>query len=105
MATPVFSTRFLEGRASTGATFTVPAGFRAVVRDVTFFNQQTLTVTSMFVLGATGAVVVFFVDNNPTADVYHQWEGRVVYEAGDIIVASAGHIVDFNVAGYLLTLP
>lgn len=103
----VYSTQFVNLTSGlTSASFTVPAGFKAVLRDVTWFNPNTLSFTAMFTLGPSGQVVQYVEDANPSTNQYHQWEGRVVYGPGGVILmetSAAGP--GGSAAGYLLSLP
>lgn len=81
----------------------VPAGFRAVIRDVEVFNADPLS---------TNDAQIVHVDSNCT--VYQrtiglqQWlhdELRIAADAGETFSFLPGFDVDMYVTGYLLSLP
>jgi hypothetical protein len=106
MAATVYSQRFLAAVFPTAPTsFVVPAGFRAVVRDI-----------SAYFLGDVGGgelqfaidgVCYFglFVGAPNTPGGFH-WEGRVIVEPAEAVAVNvpSGNW-SFAMSGYLLSLP
>jgi hypothetical protein len=107
MPSPVYSTRLFEALAlTTNVGYTVPAGVRAVLRDVDIFIGAHGTETAFAILGGMGQVIWYVDVASATTGQSFQWRGRQVFNPGDIIsfVASANG-VDVSASGYLLTLP
>lgn len=109
MPYPVYSTRFCNSSiSSAGDTtlYTVPAGFRAVLRDVDiYFGGATGIVVE---LRATGINFVPFAatTTDPEPGV---WRGRQVLNAGEsltvhVATLPAGGGLNVFASGYLLTL-
>nr|CRY97654.1 hypothetical protein [uncultured prokaryote] len=121
MTTPVYSAQLggLTGSNLTGLpqlTFTVPAGFLYIVRDVEvgvlsgistqvhFWWGETLSddETNVYPMAGIATQVVI---NGPS---FGHWDGRHIFPAGTscwIQDASAGGLSSFSMAGYILTLP
>lgn len=102
----VYSTAFIFQRGLAGnATYTVPAGFVVVVRDVdVYWGQQPVAPTGL-VLGAAGqafwswAGAIFAANND-------NWRGRHVMNAGDVLTVSVTNgNADVSVSGYRLVAP
>lgn len=94
---------------STVALYTVPAGFRAVVRDITIYQNATpLLPNNQFSFQTTTPTVLFWVVpvwQYVTGKTYH-WEGRQVMNAGNVLNAViTGSAFYIRVSGYELTLP
>lgn len=107
----VYSTLLMAWRAVSAGTntYTVPAGFRAVVRDIVATPMAGSVGSGLFgfdVHDHDGHI--FFARLTPAAFVggtFH-WEGRQIVDAGGQIIASAyDDGWDFRISGYLLTLP
>jgi len=104
----IYSTQFAAVNLTGSLTtlYTVPAGFVAVVRDVSGF-MTTTTVGEAIVLSLQLANVNFatFQSDGSTYQDVH-WEGRVVMPAGESLQVAdsvaAGALV---VSGYLLAAP
>ena len=106
MAT-VFSTRFIavhDQPVAIPATYLVPAGFVAVVRDVDAYFGSSLSVKTVF---ARGSAAQIFWQETVGANLagWRQWEGRQVIYAGETLSLFADELVDLTASGYLLTLP
>lgn len=88
------------------ATYTVPVGFRAIVRDLDATLPNPTVSTPVDLVNATTGVVVFF-GNLSSGIPTLEWRGRQVWNEGEGIEVSAGGSVDvgITVSGYLLTLP
>lgn len=104
----VYSVRFISGNIPApggGLFYTVPAGYRAVVRDLDVAYQTTGGSTQVeFAI----AGVTFFgnAQNSSALWVAVQWRGRQIANAGDQIgVGVSGDSSSVAVSGYLLVLP
>lgn len=87
---------------------TVPTGFKWVVRDVRMVNDtQGLAILSPAILKVHNGATIFRTPPGCTmGDVFYQWEGRAVLEAGELLEVSlpdTGWTV--AVDGWQLTLP
>lgn len=102
MAVP-YSTRFLAQSAAAPGTYsyTVPAGYVAVLRDVDAFANDNVS----------GNVLYFTINNVAIAGWVESalplqsfaWRGRQVARAGEIIAVTVlGHLPHFMMSGYLL---
>lgn len=105
MAT-LYSTRFIQAQAlAFSAVYNVPAGFIAVIRDCSVYNNSGAASASVFLEGALGQTI-FFAGNGIGTQASHQWTGRQVVEAGETITVAVGSGTwDVSVSGYLLTSP
>lgn len=98
-----YSTRFLVGNAAAGttvATYTVPTGKRAIVRQFTLVDGGSAPTFAISAPGANSYLVVLIcpAGNGVRADQLH-----LVFEAGETVqvyrIAGAGY---YSVHGYLL---
>lgn len=105
MPFPVYSTKFIASAGvTTSVVYNAPPGFRMVLRNMTF----TFGGVSGFLTASYGAGPVFYRVNNVGTypNNSYQWEGHLVFNAGDSLrVDSSGTSVDVCASGYLLTLP
>lgn len=88
-------------------TYTVPAGYLAVVRDVTLAaGTDALPVAFVLAVADVGVIVEMIL---PPAESgvapYQQWRGRVVVNSGEELELTADALCNATVSGYLLTLP
>jgi len=102
----VYSTRFLQAHgASSGASFTVPNGYVAVVRDADIYSNST-GFSAFYLQGADGQAL-WYAAYNPGDQKSQQWRGRQVYFAGETISVSVDvgglDSIDYAVSGYLLS--
>lgn len=106
----VYSTLFIRGQVSypSTLTYTVAAGFVAVVRDIQLWNGGTAGVGLFGCEVYDDALSVLFgvFAPVPTPGNPYDWEGRAVMNAGETLTV---YPLDANwrvrVSGYLLTLP
>jgi hypothetical protein len=101
----VYSTQFYVGAAPTAATslYTVPADSTAVVRDIEFWNGSGAVVPIQIgIYSARGAQAIVFGNESVPNNSWVQWQGRAVYNAGDIIrsLANSQNQLLF-ISGYL----
>lgn len=107
MAAAVYSTRFLAGQISSTSTltYTVPDGYRAILRDL----DVTGPVGEQVVLvNVTADAAIFFSAIQSSGTVgWLSWRGRQVCEPGDEIQLYAEQTTSASatLSGYLLTLP
>jgi hypothetical protein len=105
----VYSTRFISGLRGTAGSYTVPAGYRAVVRSVTAINLYSSTSEPAQLRSSVGGLIIVgaylstFVSSPPWNAI--TWDLHYVANAGEGIYTQNGPDVDMTVSGYLLTLP
>lgn len=113
MAIPAYSTVFLETSASGGfsaTTYTVPAGFLIVVRDILIMNEVAAVGTSgVYADVRTDTNFVLFNARYPDffSGVPYAWEGRQVLTAGQQLrcfCSDGSPGANFRVSGYLLSV-
>ena len=102
---PVYTTTFLAAKGLTGtASYSVPAGFVAVVRDIDAYGSVTAA-GSVTVEGPAGEAIFYFPLPINGQDSKHLTT-RCAYTAGQTItaVARVGPVdaMDVTVTGYLL---
>lgn len=105
----VYSTQFLSNSVIGNHTesYTVPAGYRAVLRDISGVAIGGSAVTLIYSIAAADATVLL-AQVPPQVNTPIHWEGRVVLNAGNQIsvsVAGAGTASQWTISGYLLALP
>ena len=100
----VYSTSFLELHASSGSTFEVPAGYRAVVRDADCFYPGGAGQSAQLE-GPAGGIFAYFPFTAEINGVLSSWRGRQVFEPGDVVTFATTTAMDIKVSGYLLLLP
>jgi hypothetical protein len=103
----VYSTNFLDLHAAAlGIGYEVPAGFKAIVRDIDVFFTA-LAVINLNIIGPSGGTFAYF-SYIPSGSAFQDWRGRQVFSPGDVIgvtgTIDAGSF-DLRMSGYLLTLP
>lgn len=113
MARPVYSTVFIREAGLTGrATYTVPAGVIAVVRDFDGYGNNIDPEAALFLVDdLTNGT--FFQWQQSLASIgsptHFQWQGRQVFHPGDAfhcgVASSVSAAFDVRVSGYLLTTP
>jgi hypothetical protein len=107
----VYSTRFLFAALSDGetATYVVPAGFRAVLRETTVAQVDagagSLANWILFNTGGLGVIFHYSALTGANSSELFSW--RLVFEVGESIVVRNDDVPDLHVtaSGYLLTLP
>jgi hypothetical protein len=108
----VYST-LLASVASVGTSVTVlytcPAGFRAVVRDITIFSNTTANAPNDFFAFQDLANHTAFWTVSSTyfqTGVQYHWDGHQVFNVGDgVRVNLQGTAFAIRMSGYQLTLP
>lgn len=105
-----YSTRFIGVSGLTSSVdFVVPAGFVAVVKEITVFAGNYYPGNRCYVHQLPDGWEFFGQDSSsvPGDSTYGQWSGAVVLEAGETIEAVGGLpgfiAWDVYVGGYLLT--
>lgn len=106
MARAVYSTRFLAvaGGADASETYTVPAGFIAVVRDIDVTLSGDASALAQVALESPNLVFAY-IPASGTASESWQWQGRQVCNEGETLAAvlSTDTFGSIAVSGYLLT--
>lgn len=107
MAPPVYSENLFRAQTLAGAaTFTVPAGLKYVMRDVSIV-RRTAVYPIFFSVSIPISLNLIFVTWASSADP--QWQnlqGRWVLESGDVVtISTSGGQADVYISGYALTLP
>jgi hypothetical protein len=104
---PVYSTLFIAARGvSVDASYVVPAGMLAIVRDVVFVFDEAPDNTAADVIDAnTHTIIAYCLAIDPFQ--FFHLDCRQVVPAGGRIEGSSGGPgdVSIRVSGYLLTLP
>lgn len=104
MPAAVYSTRLIEAHATSAETYTVPAGYRLVVRDADCFYPGGLGQSAQLE-GPAGQIFAYFPFAAAVNGVLSSWRGRQVFEPGETITFASTAAMDITVSGYLLTLP
>jgi hypothetical protein len=104
VAQPVYSVNFLSESASTGLkSFPVPAGFRAVIRDLDIVLEPTGgAVLQLFGAGVGIWIAEVGFEGSFT---YYAWRGRQVVDYPSAIDVNTSDTADYRLSGYLLSLP
>lgn len=110
MAGVVYSTQFCAvlSTSTLTAVYTVPAGFVAVVRTMTYaWSSLARTAGIAQVLNGNNAGRVWVVHIAASEQSSDLWNGRLVLPAGDKLQVNttATGTVFFTASGYLLSLP
>jgi hypothetical protein len=103
---PVYSERFVAVSGLTSiVSYTVPAGYRMVLRDIDIFQGSQPTAPDFRCRGAGGATI-FQITGGVLTDTWSAWRGRQVFYEGERVdfIANVGNC-DVTASGYLLTLP
>jgi hypothetical protein len=105
----VYSTRFILDKSGSLSTYTVPAGYRAVVKCITGLNTSSSAVAELQVVANPGSVVVVF-ENLPAYGRVigtngFVWFGMIVLNPGDSLRNASDATVDVSASGFLLLLP
>ncbi len=104
MSRPVYSTRLLGAVGLVGTlSYTVPAGFVAVIRDLDAYNGGGITVTNITLHGSGGQTI--WQDDSTTLSRNSAWRGRQVIFAGETFDVHTTGAWDVTVSGYLLSTP
>ncbi len=106
--TPVYSQRFIEvlDLANSGFTYTVPAGFRAVFKQLSVVNKSGILGTIFQAGGNIGQTWALNAAEGLVGPYEYQWYGQQVFFPGDVVtVNAAGDPLDITASGFLLTLP
>jgi hypothetical protein len=99
----VYSVRLAAQHSGTHGSFTVPVGYRCVIRDVCCFNADPLSTNDAQLVHVESDCTVFQRTLGP-----QEWtndEMRLVVEEGETVNVLPGFDVDMYVSGYYLSLP
>lgn len=98
----VYSKRLIQAQALNGsASFTVPAGYTCVVRDLDAFVASGGSGAGLFLIGAGGQTMAAY-NSIGSAFAVFAWRGRQVLEAGETVTVTTTGPCDVTVSGYLL---
>jgi hypothetical protein len=101
---PLYSERFIAITGLVGAIgYTVPAGYRAIVRDVDAYWGGGGSV-QVYLHSAAGGTIWSDGNSGPSG-FYFSWRGRQVFYVGETITVEATDPTDMTVSGYLLIGP
>lgn len=103
MPRPLYSVRFAAQHAGASGTITVPAGFRAVLRDVSAFNADAVDTNDLQLVDGESGCTIY----QRTLGL-QEWindELRIVINEGQTVSVLPGFEVDVVVSGYLLAVP
>jgi hypothetical protein len=104
---PVYSQGFIYyGAPGDAATFEVPEGFTAILREASIYTLAGGTLFNVYLVGGALSDVVTVASLNILGIAqYGQWQGRVVVPEGTIIgsfIADLGSNPQVYLGGYLL---
>lgn len=108
MATPLYTRRFLIYDGTGSVSYTVPAGYVAVVHCVTLCDvaDANSTVVVAMQVGGTGTAYRAISFTSPLSYSGATWTGRVVFNAGDVMSVDANYAdAQGVISGQLLTSP
>lgn len=104
MPVPVYSTRFIAEQGLVGvAAYTVPAGYRAVVKQLSLYNGGGVSVTTAIWHGSVGQALALFASNLTASDAF--FVGMQVFNPGETFDITTNGAWDVTASGYLLSLP
>jgi hypothetical protein len=101
----IFSTRFLavhDLAPAIPATYIVPAGHLAVVRNMDAYFGASLSDRKVFARGSASEIFWEEVVSAP-GDGWRQWQGRHVFFEGEAFSMFVDAVGDISASGYLLT--
>lgn len=105
MARQIYSTRFIVLHGGSDASYTVPEGFVAVVRDVDTYSSSLIGFSQVFLQGSAGQAMWEWSSGVGQAS-YGSWRGRqVIFGLETFSIHVEGVACDATVSGYLLTAP
>lgn len=105
MALTLYSTRFFAIHDLSGpASYTVPDGLVAVVRDLDAFWGIDTEGNKLIMVGSAGQVI-YQASWDIGSSGSRQWTGRQVLYAGETLQLDTEDVTDVSVSGYLLTAP
>ena len=105
----VYSTNFFNSHAGGPSSFQCPAGYRAVLRQVTVFNADTLNPRTGHLIHSPSNCTIFqWVVAPPATDYGAQVVLQLlhyVFNEGESISTANDGSIDMTCSGFLLTLP
>jgi hypothetical protein len=101
----VYSISLFAGTvSSTGHDYTVPDGYRVVLRQLTVAKNTDALPISIVVARTSPSncvllqLLIAALDDPP----WHEWQGRIVLNAGDVIHIGTDALCDVSLSGYQL---
>lgn len=104
MAASVYSVNFIVAHAVSSASYTVPTGQVAIVRDADCFYAGGVGQSGQLESPA-GGIFAYFPFPADINGVLISWRGRQVINAGETFLFAATLSMDIMVSGYLLAAP
>lgn len=107
MASSVYSQRFISSTdLASSPAFTVPPGYRAIVRTITVWPFVAGSGFEMFFVNTTTSVLLWLQLTVGTPATFEH-DTRLVFEPGDVMSLQTNYTGTMHgqVGGYLLTLP
>ena len=107
MATAVYSTKFISmAGLEANASYVVPAGFVAIVRDIACLVLGPSDESVCQVGAEAGVPIMLWLFGAGQSYPYYQWQGRQVVDEGQTIAAATagGTSCSIRVSGYLLSM-
>lgn len=103
----VYSICFIDVQGLGGAaTYTVPAGFRAIIDTCDFYTGAQTPPGTVRMQSNTTNATWFYREVPINEDAYSSWRGRQVFDEGETFQASTATAPsDVRVSGWLLQLP
>lgn len=107
MSSRLYSTQFIaRAGLNVNVGYTVPEGYRAVLRQVDVACATGAGDNRLFFLENPQGGIIWIAEANPEEYFSDQWQGRQVFNPGDIMTFNpAEGAWDVMGSGYLLTLP
>lgn len=107
MASPVYSTRFIDTQTlADGANYTVPSGFRAVVKTITVWPFVAGSGFEMFLVNET-TTGLYWLQVTVGGPSSFEHDTRLVFDEGEVMSLQTNYTgtMHGSVHGFLLTLP
>lgn len=106
MALPVYSIQMYANNLNGGASVTVPAGVKWVVRDIDVSYVTSSSTRADLYVVMTGVIVWYqALETMSLPGVSAAWRGRQVIDPGDTLQFITSELLGIKVSGYALTLP
>lgn len=106
MSERVYSVQLLQDHSISGdRTITCEDGYTTVLRQISWFSQAPVDADSyQYAYGPAGGTFLWFHTDIDTT-IMQLWEGRWVFNEGDVVTFHSDQETDLLVCGYRLLLP